>query len=119
MDKHLKAREIKLRSLKIQSRALFPPLRNKTVFIYYSSLAKLKANIEKYIREKFEHRSGRRTFGQRALDSGQDLHDTSIAMGHASVMTTQKYYADRKQTTAIHICSPTQKTVHRHIQKTM
>ena len=42
---------------------------------------------------KFELRKCRRTFGQRALDEGQAIHDVSLVMGHASVATTQGEYA--------------------------
>ena len=39
-----------------------------------------------------EIRAGRRSFGQRALDNGQDLSDISVAMGHMSTKTTERYY---------------------------
>jgi site-specific recombinase XerD len=101
MKRYLEAREIKLKTLNVRTRVLFPLLRDKAEFVSHNSLFKLKINVEQNIEEKFELRCGRRTFGQSALDSGQELHDTSIAMGHASIVTTQKYYADRKQSVAV------------------
>ena len=37
----------------------------------------------------------RRTFGQRALNEGQEIHDVSLVMGHSSVATTQGEYCDK------------------------
>ncbi|MBR4227028.1 MAG: site-specific integrase, partial [Candidatus Methanomethylophilaceae archaeon] len=47
--------------------------------------------------EKFDLRGCRRTFGQMAIDDGQDIHDVSLVMGHSSVVTTQRHYCDKDE----------------------
>ena len=61
---------------------------------------KLKKAVEEDIGETFELRKCRRTFGQRALDEGHDIHNVSLVMGHSSITTTQRYYCDKDQHSA-------------------
>ncbi len=97
LSAYLEAREMKLRMCGKQSEALFPPLRGKGEFIGYGQVEKLKLAVEEDVGEEFDLRECRRTFGQMALDAGQDIHDVSLVMGHGSVVTTQRHYCDKDE----------------------
>lgn len=97
--RYLEARDLKLKTSGKMSEALFPPIRGKQQFIGYNMLEKLKKAVEEDIGESFDLRKCRRTFGQRALDEGQDLYNVSLVLGHASLATTQRYYCDKDQHT--------------------
>ena len=97
IENYLEAREMKLRMCGKESDALFPPLRGKEEFIGYGQIEKLKCAVEKDVGEKFDLRGCRRTFGQMAIDDGQDIHDVSLVMGHSSVVTTQRHYCDKDE----------------------
>lgn len=49
------------------------------------------------IGSKFDLRKCRRTFGQRAINEGQSMHDVSLVMGHSTMATTQKDYCDKDE----------------------
>ena len=100
LKRYLEAREFKLRNAGKTSEALFPPIRGTEEFIGYNMVEKLKKAVEEDIGETFELRKCRRTFGQRALDEGHDIHNVSLVMGHASITTTQRYYCDKDQHSA-------------------
>lgn len=100
LKRYLEARAFKLKSRNRVSAALFPPIRGTEEFIGYNMVEKLKKVVEEDIGETFELRKCRRTFGQRALDEGHDIHNVSLVMGHASITTTQRYYCDKDQHTA-------------------
>lgn len=53
--------------------------------------------VEDDLEMKFDYRKCRRTFGQRAIDEGQSMHDVSLVMGHATTATTQKDYCDKDE----------------------
>ncbi len=57
----------------------------------------LKSMVEEDLGMKFDFRKCRRTFGQRAIDEGQSMHDVSLVMGHATTATTQKDYCDKDE----------------------
>ena len=73
---------------------MFPPLRTDREFLTQQAFGRLKAPIEEMIGIKFQLRDGRRAYGQRMLDSGYKLELVSRSMGHDTVVTTQKYYAN-------------------------
>ncbi len=100
LRRYLEARDLKLKIVGKTSEALFPPIRGKEEFIGYNMLEKLKKAVEGDIGETFELRKCRRTFGQRALDEGHNIHNVSLVMGHASITTTQRYYCDKNQHSA-------------------
>lgn len=100
LERYLEAREFKLQISGKKSEALFPPIRGNEEFIGYNMLEKLKMAVVEDIGEDFELRECRRTFGQRALDEGQDIHNVSLVMGHASITTTQRYYCDKDNRSA-------------------
>ena len=45
----------------------------------------------------FDHRALRRTWGQGLLDAGLSEEEVSVLLGHASTVTTAKYYARTRQ----------------------
>lgn len=100
LKRYLEARAFKLESCNRVSAALFPPIRGTGEFIGYNMVEKLKKAVEEDIGETFELRKCRRTFGQRALDEGHDIHNVSLVMGHSSITTTQRYYCDKDQHSA-------------------
>nr|MBP6021415.1 site-specific integrase [Candidatus Methanomethylophilaceae archaeon] len=60
----------------------------------------LKSYVEEDLDEAFELRKCRRTFGQRALNEGHNIHNVSLVMGHSTLATTQRYYCDKEQRSA-------------------
>ena len=101
IGKYLEFRARKLEEFHKESDALFPPLRSDREFMAQQSFGKVKVLVEEQVGAKFQLRAGRRAFGQRALDSGQELKNVSVTMGHASVVTTQRYYANYRQDDAL------------------
>ena len=95
LKRYVEARKLKLEKLGKSSDALFPPLRSKGKFLSYNRIRMMKTFVEEDIRETFELRECRRTFGQRALNEGQDIHNVSRVLGHSSLVTTQRYYCDK------------------------
>ncbi|MBE6522682.1 MAG: site-specific integrase [Thermoplasmata archaeon] len=97
MSRYLEARRMKLQMAGRQSDALFPPIRGKDEFIGYNQVEKLKLAVEKDVGFKFDLRTCRRTFGQKALDEGQDIHNVSLVLGHSTINTTQRHYCDKSE----------------------
>lgn len=95
LERYLEARAFKLSLCGRRSDALFPPIRGTAEFVGYNMIEKLKKVVEEDVGEPFDLRKCRRTFGQRALDDGQDIHNVSLVMGHSSISTTQRYYCDK------------------------
>ena len=95
--KYLEARRIKLEAAKKNADAFFPPIKHNGDYISYSRVTVLKSMVEEELGIKFDLRKCRRTFGQRAINEGQAIHDVSLVMGHASIATTQREYADKEQ----------------------
>lgn len=56
-------------------------------------LGKLKRRIEELSGVRFQIRTFRATFGQRALDGGAHVQAVSRSMRHRSTTTTERYYA--------------------------
>ena len=97
LKKYLEARKLKLQQRGMIKEALFPPLTHKHKFLSYNRIRNLKNFVEEDIGEIFELRKCRRTFGQRALNEGHDIHNVSIVMSHQTLATTQRYYCDKEQ----------------------
>ena len=93
--RYLEARRLRLDKAGKKEDALFPPLKKKGGYLSYGRIRTLKSFVEEDLGIKFELRKCRRTFGQRALNEGQEIHDVSLVMGHSSVATTQGEYCDK------------------------
>ena len=100
LKRYLEARRIRLAQAGKSEEALFPPILNKDGFISYKRIRLLKTFVEEDLDEAFELRKCRRTFGQRALNEGHDIHNVSLVMGHTTLATTQRYYCDKEQRVA-------------------
>lgn len=61
------------------------------------SFGRLKERVERILGVRFELRDGRRAYGQRMLNAGYPIELVSKSMGHASIETTQKFYADYQE----------------------
>ncbi|MBR6038189.1 MAG: site-specific integrase [Candidatus Methanomethylophilaceae archaeon] len=94
MEKYLAMRQAKLDRLGINSEALFPPLRSKKEFVSQQSMNRFKDIVAKKLGVSFALKDGRRAYGQRMLDRGVPIEFVSYCMGHDSLETTQKYYAN-------------------------
>jgi Site-specific recombinase XerD len=101
LKKYMEARALKLKQLGKRNDALFPPLQTDSKFLSYNRIRMMKTFVEEDIGEKFDLRECRRTFGQRALNEGQDIYNVSRVMGHSSLVTTQRYYCDKE----LHVAS--------------
>ena len=73
---------------------MFPPLRSGREFMRQQSFGRLKERVEKILDVRFEFRDGRRANGQRMFDVGHPIELVSKSMGHATIETIQKFYAD-------------------------
>ena len=73
---------------------MFPPLRSGREFMRQQSFGRLKERVEKMLDVRFEFRDGRRANGQRMFDVGHPTGLVSKSMGHATIETIQKFYAD-------------------------
>lgn len=100
LKKYLEARKIRLERAGKDEDALFPPILNNGGYLSYKRIRILKTFVEKDIGNNFQLRKCRRTFGQRALNEGQDIYNVSLVMGHATLATTQRYYCDKDQKVA-------------------
>ncbi len=98
--KYLEARRIRLEKAGKNEDALFPPILNREGYISYKRIRILKSYVEEDLDEAFELRKCRRTFGQRALNEGHNIHNVSLVMGHSTLATTQRYYCDKEQRSA-------------------
>ena len=87
----------RLRSFGIESDAMFPSFRSDREFMRQQSFGRLKERVERILGVRFELRDGRRAYGQRMLNAGYPIELVSKSMGHASIETTQKFYADYQE----------------------
>jgi len=97
IKKYLQARKLKLEKAGKNEDALFPPFKHSGGYLSYGRIRTLKSMVEEDLGFTFELRKCRRTFGQRAIDEGQSIHDVSLVMGHATMATTQKDYCDKDE----------------------
>lgn len=101
LKRYLEAREAKLAKENKKEKALFPPIKNDGGYLSYNTIRKLKKLVEEDLGEPFDYRECRRTFGQRAVDEGQDFTNISIVMGHSSPQTTYKNYCGQRPERAV------------------
>lgn len=100
-EKYLKKRKLVI-PLYSRNKAMFPNFGyKKENYLSQQNFCKLKEPVEEILGMKFEIRAGRRAFGQRAIDRGQDLTDISVVMGHSSTRTTERYYCRMKNDKAL------------------
>lgn len=98
--KYMQARRLKLEQVGKYEDAYVPPLKHKGGYVSYNKLQQLKKYVEDDLGIHFDYRKCRRTFGQRAINEGQEMHDVSLVMGHCSMATTQKDYCDKEERAA-------------------
>lgn len=96
-DKFYRMREARVTQWKVTSPALIPPLMKKSGFVTMETVNKRKRTVATLIGEEFELKDARRAYGQRMLDRGVPIEAVSYAMGHDSIKTTQKYYANYRE----------------------
>lgn len=97
IDKYLGMRAERVEQWSVDSDALFPPLMKKNGTVTMESINKKKRIVENILGEKFKLKDARRAYGQRMLDNGVPIESVSYAMGHDSIETTQKYYANYRE----------------------
>ncbi len=95
--RYLEARTLRLERSGKKEDALFPPLKHEGGYLSYGRIRTLKSFVEEDVGFKFDLRKCRRTFGQRAINEGQSMHDVSLVMGHSTMATTQKDYCDKDE----------------------
>ena len=95
--KYVQARRLKLEKVGKYEDAFVPPLKHIGGYVCYNKLQKLKNLVERELEIRFDYRKCRRTYGQRAINEGQSMHDVSLVMGHCSMATTQKDYCDKEE----------------------
>ena len=100
LQKYLVKRQERLDRRHVYSDAMFPSFREGSEFVTQQSMSRFRGIVVKALRKEgvkdFSLRDGRRAFGQRMLDRGVPLEHVSYCMGHDSIETTQKYYANYK-----------------------
>lgn len=94
VEKYLRMRSVRLKQMRITSRAMFPTFRSGSEFVTQQSFGRYKSVVEDTLGVEFELRDARRAFGQRLLDQGYKIEQVSSAMGHSNIATTLKYYAN-------------------------
>lgn len=97
LDKFFAMREERITQWNVDSPAMFPPLMTKSGFVTMETINKKKRIVADIIGEDFELKDARRAYGQRMLDRGVPIEGVSYAMGHDSIKTTQKYYANYRE----------------------
>ena len=73
---------------------MIPPLRSDNEFVSQQSMSCFKGYVAETLGVDFVLKDGRRSYGQRMLDRGVPIEFVSYCMGHDSLETTQKYYAN-------------------------
>ena len=81
LERYLTFRAERLRTLGIESEAMFPPLRSDREFMRQQSFGRLKEREEKMLDVRFEFRDGHRANGQRMFDVGHPIKLVSKSMG--------------------------------------
>lgn len=94
VEKYLIMRQKKLDSLGRYSEAVFPPLTGDKKYVSQQSMSRFKMIVADILKEDFVLKDGRRSYGQRMLDRDVPMEKVSYCMGHDSIETTQKFYAN-------------------------
>lgn len=95
---------LRLRSIHTSgSPAMFAPMvRNRTGYLSSNSVLRIISICGKDCGVRCDTRMFRRSFGQDLLDRDIDsIESVSVLMGHSSTRTTEKYYARRRNESAI------------------
>ncbi len=93
MRRHLKARERMLADKgMLDAKPLICPLDDPNAFYSSSHLRRVKRIVTERSGIRFELRTLRRTYGQQLLNRGVSLESVSLALGHSSTLTTERYY---------------------------
>lgn len=98
---YLTLRSAWLISHRVKSSSLFFALDGVYGPLSGNSIRTLKDGVAEMIGMKFELRDCRRAFGQRYIDNGADYGAVSKLMGHATPVTTSRYYAGLSNSMAI------------------
>ena len=89
---YLKARESMLaKKGLLEAEPLVCRSSNPTAFYSPTHLRRIKQKVEKISGVEFELRALRRTYGQNLLNRGVPLETVSLALGHSSTLTTERY----------------------------
>lgn len=96
LKKYLDVRAARLKRHGKTSKAMFPPIFSENEYYQQQSFGRLKKCVEEALGVGFEIRAGRRSFGQRRIDQGNDS-DVSYAMGHSTTKATERYYGRVKE----------------------
>ena len=98
---YLRAREQMLAERGIlEVKPLLCPKPNPNIFYNAVSLRRAKHEVERVSGVRFELRALRRTYGQNLLNRGVALETVSLALGHSSTLTTERYYCRKDADTA-------------------
>lgn len=103
LGRYLLLRAKMLKANGYRSEALFPPLSDESSegFLSSNSMRRIKTIVEKEMGRSFDFRTCRRSYGQYLLDENNSIETVSVTMGHKTSVTTECYYARRKQAAAI------------------
>ena len=98
---YLKARELMLaKKGLLEAKPLVCRSSDPTAFYSPMHLRRIKQKVEKISGVAFELRGLRRTYGQNLLNRGVPLETVSLALGHSSTLTTERYYCRKDADTA-------------------
>jgi integrase len=81
--------------------ALFPGKESPTGHLAANTLREFKCYAEDKVGENFDLRICRRTYGQRMINYGVSIEWVSKLMGHASTLTTERYYGSLSNSMAV------------------
>lgn len=95
---NLRAREFKKRGLRDSANAPLVPRFKHDGVVQWSDavLHNVKCEVARELGLEFDFRSLRRAFGQNAVDRGANIASVSRALGHTSIVTTERSYARLK-----------------------
>jgi integrase len=98
---YLRAREAMLTAKGLlEAKPLVCRSSDPTAFYSPMHLRRIKKKVEEISGVAFELRALRRTYGQNLLNRGVPLETVSLALGHSSTLTTERYYCRKDADTA-------------------
>lgn len=102
MQRYLKARLEAIRKHGPTNEALFPALGDPGDGYYsLNGVTMLRELVKAETGLRFDMRMLRRTYGQTCIDEGIGVESVSIFLGHATTVTTESYYARKREDAAI------------------
>jgi len=93
---YLVLRSERVSELGLKGTFLFPSGEGSGAPVAPNTVRMIKSAVEQDLGFEFPLGKCRRDFGQRFIDRGLDLEDTSVLMGHQSTLTTEKFYGRKK-----------------------